>query len=48
MLNSPTSGSNNYVYDRDNGWWKSLTQVHILDGMLVREMLKTCKGTLNL
>ena len=47
-LQSPESGIYNYKYDTENGFWKSTTQVHILEEILVREFIGHSKGMLNL
>ena len=48
MLQSPVSGMYHYNYDQANEFWKSQTQVHILEELLVREFCHHSKGMLNL
>jgi frataxin-like iron-binding protein CyaY len=47
-LQSPQSGLFNYKYDSQNGQWKSQTQIHIVEELLMREFITFSKGTLNL
>ena len=47
-MQSPQSGIHNYVWDSSNGFWKSNTEVHILEEILVREFLSHSKGMLML
>lgn len=47
-LQSPLSGIYNYKYDEGNQQWKSETQVHIIEELLMREFITFTKGTLNL
>jgi frataxin-like iron-binding protein CyaY len=47
-LQSPQSGLFNYKYDLQNGQWKSQTQIHIVEELLMREFITFSKGTLNL
>ena len=47
-LQSPQSGIHNYKYDTANSFWKSETQVHILEDILVREFISHSKGLLDL
>jgi frataxin-like iron-binding protein CyaY len=47
-LQSPQSGLYNYKYDAQNQQWKSETQVHIIEELLLREFIMFSKGTLNL
>ena len=45
-LQSPLSGLYNYRWDAANQQWKSETQVHILEDLLMREFITLTKGTL--
>ena len=47
-MQSPQSGLYNYSWDSANGFWKSQTQEHILEELLVREFCAHSKGLLNL
>ena len=46
QLISPVSGTYNYEFDVNNGFWMSKEQVHIMDELLSREFLAHTRGLL--
>jgi len=47
-LQSPLSGINKYYFDTANEKWISSRDKHIMDELVVRELVKHCQGMLNL
>ena len=48
FMQSPVSGLYMYEWDRKNGQWKSATQEHIMEDLLVRELLTMTNSVLKL
>ena len=48
LLFSPLSGPKYYSYDAANGWWSAPDDGHLLDELLVRELMHTTSVCLNL
>lgn len=47
QLTSPKSGVWNYAYDPDNDRWVCSKDGHLVDELLLREILKHCNGGFN-
>ena len=48
LLYSPLSGPKYYTYDADNRWWSAIDDGHLLDELLVRELMHITSVCLNL
>ena len=48
LLFSPISGPKYYAYDTSNRWWCAVDDGHLLDELLVRELMHTTSVYLNL
>ena len=48
MLFSPISGPQMYRFDADNGWWANELDGHLLNDLLVREIMHITSVYLNL
>ena len=48
LLFSPISGPKYYSYDAGNGWWSAPDDGHLLEELLVRELMHTTSVYLNL
>lgn len=48
LLFSPLSGPKYYDYDAGNGWWVAPDDGHLLDELLVRELMHITSVYLNL
>jgi frataxin-like iron-binding protein CyaY len=48
LLFSPLSGPKYYHYDVDNRWWCAVDDGHLLDELLVRELMHITSVYLNL
>eukprot|EP00347_Sterkiella_histriomuscorum_P003235 403365073 len=48
FLQSPESGLHNYKWDGDNQQWKSISQVHFMEELLLREVTPKTNGMLTL
>ena len=48
LLFSPITGPLYYEYDKENEWWKSPTDGHLLHDLLVRELMHLTSVCLNL
>ena len=44
VLNSPVSGNNNYVLCGQTGKFVGMDDGHLLEGMLVRDLIRQCNG----
>ena len=47
-MQSPVSGLYNYSYDKNNQFWKSVVQEHIIEDLVIREFIMHSKGLLKL
>lgn len=48
LLFSALSGPKYYTFDAGNGWWVAKDDGHVLDELLVRELMRTCPHGLKL
>ena len=48
LLFSPLSGPKYYTYDAGNRWWCAIDDGHLLDELLVRELMHVTSVYLNL
>jgi len=48
VLDVPKKGEHKYFYDLDNENWVNETDGHVLDRLIVKELLKNCYGYLDI